>query len=320
MTAHHYKDMTMDEYQSSTDAQSKSMLSELADCPARYKHRYIDGNAKPKTEALHIGSAVHTLALEPEKWKAGYYVMPTTYFNDKGEKKPWRNDKRMKVYQDAMLEAGYDMQKDEDEGLIFNPGPKAKLVLDTADYQMIEQMAESLTKDPFALSLLKAPGYVESSVFWDQVYTDPDSGEVTTIKMKMRPDLMRNDGVMPDIKTARSVNPDIFFRDSLENNYDLSVAISFAGYEALHGKEPDNYVFVAIEKEAPFLVSCFETVMPMGEVSNLSYLDYGRAHLNHLLKKYIDCKKTGVWPGYVDKIETMKIPNWAMQKFMMDGF
>ncbi len=321
MTAHHYKDMTMAEYQAAVDALSKSMLSELADCPARFKYRYIDGNKQAETEALRVGSAVHTLALEPEKWKAGYHVMPTTYFNDKGEEKPWRNDPRMSVYQDAMFQAGYDAQKDEDQKLIFVARPGAKLVLGRDQYEMIEQMAESLAKDPYALSLLKAPGYVESSIIWDHEHENEETGETTTIKMKTRPDLMRNDHLHVDLKTAQSVNPEIFFRNAVDHNYDLSVAIASLGHKALTGQDMDNYVFIAIEKEPPFLVSCFESVGPIGgELSGLSYLDYGRAHLQSLLNKYLACKAAKSWPGYVEKIETMGVPQYALKKFLERGF
>ena len=101
--AQFYKNMPIDEYHGHRDVLSKSGLGKFADCPARFKHLYLDGNEPPPTKSLRMGNAVHVLALEPELWKEGYHIMPSSYFNDKGEKKLWRNDSRMQVVQDQYL-------------------------------------------------------------------------------------------------------------------------------------------------------------------------------------------------------------------------
>lgn len=283
MTAKLHTDMSIVDYHSKTELLSKSMLSVFADCPARFKYKYIDGGAEKPTKSLRIGNAVHVLALEPELWVSGYHVLPETYFNDKGEEKPFRKDERMQVYKDEISRAG------------------DRIILSREEFNTVESMAEALTKNAFALSLLKAPGYVEASILWDG--------------FRCRPDFMRNDSLIVDLKTARSVKPSVFQKDAFNLHYALSVALTTRGYEALHGKKPDDYVFLCIEPEPPYLISCFNSFDAMDD-SGISYLEYGEAELTKILAKYDECKATNIWPGYAQKIQPMKIPRWAMNKFM----
>ena len=53
---------------------SKSGLDLLHKCPALYKRRYIDGIEDEPTPAMIIGSAVHSLVLEPDA--ADFVVAP----------------------------------------------------------------------------------------------------------------------------------------------------------------------------------------------------------------------------------------------------
>lgn len=315
-----YKDMDIDVYHSHKDIISKSMLGDFADCPARFKHKYIDGNVQPKSKSLRLGNAVHTLALEPELWQAGYHRLPTTYFDNEGTKKAFKNDIRMQVVQDQYEQAGYTVTKNEQKQWVVTPGEKAKVILSQAEYVQVEAMANSLAKNNFACSILKAPGYVESSIFFDYEVENPETGEIEIVKMRTRPDLMRNDSLLADLKIARSVEPDLFHKDAFYYHYPLCVAVAYAGYEALHGKQPDNYVFVTVEQAEPHLVECYESLMPMDEMTGLTYLDYGRQHLNALMQRYVVCRANNTWPGYQTKIGSMKIPGWAIRKFIEEGF
>lgn len=311
--------MPIEEYHSKKDYLSKSMLGDFADCPARFKHMHID-NAQPKqTKSLRLGSAVHTLALEPELWQGGYHVLPATYYNKDGEEQPFRNDLRMDVVQDQYQAAGYEVFKDDDKKWQIKENEKSKVILTKKEFELVEKMANALAKDNYAVSILKASGFVESSIFFDYEIEDPLTGEIIKIPMRCRPDLTRNDSVLADVKIAQSVKPEFFNKSAYDYHYDLSVAISFAGYESYHGKPADNYVFVAVESVEPFLVECFESIKPMDELSGISYLDYGRAHLDALLRDYVQCKRENIWPGYQRKIGSMTVPHWALNKYIQKG-
>lgn len=314
-----YKDMGIKQYHDETDFISKSMLCDFADCPARFKHRYIDGGAKKESKSLRIGNAVHTLALEPELWKSGYYVLPKTYYNDKAEEKPFKNDLRMQVVQDEFMAAGYNVFKDEDGKWQAEETEKSKIVLTPAEFEQVEQMAAALNKNAYAVSLLSGAGYVEASIFWEQEVEDPETGEIVKVKLRCRPDKMCNSGLIVDLKTARSVKPALFNHDAYNYNYHLSVALTFMGYEALYGKPPEEYAFIGIEGSEPYIVECFGSTKPMDELTGLSYLDFGRMHLNKLLQQYVVCKRTGIWPGYQEEIGDMAVPKWALREFIENG-
>jgi len=58
----------------------------------------------------------------------------------------------------------------------------------------------------------------------------------------------------------------------------------------------------------------------MAELGGMSYLDYGRAHLKDMMERFMICAQSNKWGGYLDTIGTMKIPDWAIRKFMEKGF
>lgn len=272
MTATHKKELPMSDYQAATDHLSKTMISTGADCWAKFKYQFVDGNYESKdTQSLRNGSAVHTLALEPDKFDAEHYILPEDY------------DGRTKDGKAAMAEA-------QESG---------RIILKHADVKDIINMAESIKNNPLAIGLLKSAGYVESSIFWE------DDG----IKFKCRPDLMRNDGLIVDIKTCKSANPRIFASDAWKFKYHLSVALTCRGYQALYGKMPEEYVFLCVESEAPHVVSCF-TSFQATEYSE-SVLDIGNRHLDKLIEEYKQCRDTGIWPAYQDIIEPLSLPSYA---------
>lgn len=267
-----HKDMPMEKYHGSKETLSKTGLTVFADCPARYKYLFMDGGEKPETDSLRIGKAVHTLALEPEKWKSEYVVF-------EGDR---RTVQGKKDYAEAMV--------------------SGKTIIRTADLEKIEGMANALVKNPFALALLKSDGYVEATIEF----------EYQGIAMKCRPDFMRNDGLIVDLKTTRSAKPSLFTKDAYGFGYDLSVAITAEGYKALHGKYPEEYVFLCIEPEAPHIVSCFASMSPDAE--GISMHEVGRAYLDRVIERFKECKEKNVWPAYQEKIVPIGVPSWVMNR------
>lgn len=266
------KNMPMDEYHAHNSL-SKSMFSELDDCPARFKYRYIDGNKRAETDSLRLGKAVHTLALEPHMWKTEY----------------------------AVFEG--DLRKSADKEEYAELLASGRTIIRSAQMEQIEGMANSIVKNPIALALLKSEGYAEASIIWD----DDD------LTFRCRPDYLRNDGLIVDLKTCKSAKPSIFGKDAWNYHYDVSVALTTRGYKAHFGKEPDNYVFLCVEVEAPYIIECYETYAPMDEFTGLSYLEVGEMRLNKLIETYRKCKAADHWPAYSGKIETMRAPSWALK-------
>ena len=235
-----FEDMSIEEYHSRKDVISKSMLSEMG-CPAKFKWKYIDNAEQPDKDYFNVGNAVHTLALEPGLFHDRFYVIPEGI----------RRDPRTKEFKICMAEAGQ------------------RKMLTAKDHASILGMAKSLAADKKSLALLQGAGKIEPSIFW----TDDE----TKIRMRSRPDFMRDDGLIVDLKTGASANPDNFFRSAWENHYDVSAAMTTEGYQALYGKLPDNYVFLVIEKEPPYLIEAFDAFRPCegSDPSGMSYYDAG---------------------------------------------
>jgi len=272
MTAKFIKNLSMEDYQANTDHLSKTMLSVGSDCWAKFKYQFIDGNYETKdTKSLRVGSAVHTLALEPEKWHEEYFVLPEDY--------------------DGRTSAGKALKADAEES--------GKSVLRYQDVQDVLGMADAIKKHPLALGLLDAAGHVESSIFWEQ----------DGVKYKCRPDLMRNDGLIVDIKTCQTAHPKMFASDAYKFKYHVSVALTCRGYQALYGKMPEEYVFLCIESKAPYIISCF-TSFEATDFS-ASVLEIGNIALDKIIEQYKQNKANDVWPAYQDLIQPLSLPAYA---------
>jgi len=173
------------------------------------------------------------------------------------------------------------------------------------DYEGVAEMAQAIHDDVFANAILSKSGLIESSIFFE------GGGR----KMKCRPDFLIYDGLIVDIKTARSAKPQVFASDAFNRYYDMSVAITEMGYKQLYGQMPDNYVLIVVEKEPPYLVSCFDCYGTMDDLTGLTYAGIGRDRTTKALEKLDWCEENGVWPGYVEKIEPMQAPNWAINQW-----
>lgn len=70
-----YKDIDINDYHTSPGI-SSSGISLLLDCPKKYWYEYLSGESKKESEkSRRIGSATHTLLLEPEKFQNQFAVI-----------------------------------------------------------------------------------------------------------------------------------------------------------------------------------------------------------------------------------------------------
>lgn len=69
---------------------------------------------------------------------------------------------------------------------------------------------------------------------------------------------------------------------------------------------PKHFAFIAVEKKPPYAVGVY--------VLDSEGVEIGRAQYQHDLRVYAECVRTGVWPGYGDKIQTISLPSWHANK------
>lgn len=69
---------------------------------------------------------------------------------------------------------------------------------------------------------------------------------------------------------------------------------------------PKHFAFIAVEKKPPYAVGVY--------VLDSEGVEIGRAQYQHDLRIYAECVRTGEWPGYGDKIQTISLPAWHANK------
>jgi hypothetical protein len=65
---------------------------------------------------------------------------------------------------------------------------------------------------------------------------------------------------------------------------------------------PDNFVFLAVEKKAPYAVGVY--------LLDADSVALGRAEYRADLNLYAQCKSANVWPAYSDSVQAISVPQW----------
>lgn len=176
-----------------------------------------------------------------------------------------------------------------------------------AEMGKAQAMADAVLAHPVAGELLTHPrNLVEQSIY----ATDPQTG----VRLRGRTDCLHfGDGdrvTIIDVKTSATTNP----AELVRKWYGLSYFMQDAWYRDLAvaagvATDPD-FVFVAVEKEPPYLV----TVARYTEVAR----EEGRRRNRHAISLYAECQQSGVWPGWADTIVPLDIPGWALTDSVRD--
>ena len=260
------------EYHHDTSRISKSGLDLFSRSPRHYWAKYLDPNRQPEqpTKALIQGNAVHVAILEPYKFQADFAVMPD--FN--GRTNDGKEQKRL--------------------WLASNEG---KTIIDLETYDLCMRLRDSVYSHPAAASLLSM-GKAEETIF----FTDPDTGA----PCKCRPDWLTPDNLIVDLKTTDDASPEGFGRSAVKYRYHVQSAFYSAGYELDRGYAPEGFIFIAVEKTAPFQVAVYH--------ADEATLQLGRDTYIPELHRYVACRNTNLWPGYGDQIQRLSLPGWAFKK------
>lgn len=230
---------------------SNSYLSRLNKCPAAAKVKQED------TPALVFGTACHCYILEgAEIFYKQFAVAPVC-------------DKRTKDGKAVFAE--------------FQAKNPDKTIINVADANQIIAMKSAVNNHPFAKSIL-ALGLSEQTVIW----TDGDTG----IKCKCRPDRIpaNGKGLIVDLKTTTDAGEYGFGKSVLSYGYARQAAMYLDGVNTATGSFYDAFVFIAIEKEAPYRV---ETYMLDAE-----FIEYGRQEYKRLLALDSECREAKKYPNY----------------------
>lgn len=166
--------------------------------------------------------------------------------------------------------------------------------LKQVEFQQIKDMALQLARHPEAVAVLTADGARhEVSAFT----VDPHTGVV----LRCRFDTIASTG-LGDYKTAATADPHRFNRAVLDNGYHQQHPWYLDTAAALDLVDPDApFKFVVQEKTAPYLVSVIQL--------DAEWVRIGRDLNRRAIDLFVDCTRTGQWPGY--ETTTLTPPPWA---------
>ena len=151
-------------------------------------------------------------------------------------------------------------------------------------------MAASVRSNSTA-ALLLANGQAEQSFWWDDI--------ATGMRCKCRPDWFDGETIV-DLKTCQDASPAGFAKAVAAFHYQLQAAHYLCGTLA------KRFIFVAVEKSAPYAVGVYEL--------DQEALVHGSIARHNALLRLQDCRAINSWPGYTDGgIQTLQLPGWALK-------
>ena len=265
-------------------AVSKHGLDAFRKAPAYYQ--WQRANHKAPTPAMSFGSLYHTVVLEPETLTQLYAVVP-----EDAPKRPTRVQREAAKPSLSTIEA---IAWWED----FERATSGKQIMDQGEINKCHAMRAALLRNKAAANALEERLYTEASLFW----LDGQTG----VQCRARPDIIRADGLVVDVKTCADASPDAFQRAAWNFGYYRQAAYYLHALETITGERPKAFVFVAQETEPPYLNAVY--------VASPTMIEVGMGEIREDLRRFAKCLQTGVWPGLPEAPQELTIPAWAMPK------
>ena len=273
------KRMSNTEYHS-LDYVSKSHLDEVNKSPFHYWDRYInpDRVVPEPTKQMLLGSAMHTMVLEPDLFEKEYLVESAN-----APKRPTAAQLNAKKPSTQTLDAIDYWKK-------FDEKANGKTLISIDDYERLSIMKKRIFDHPAASTILNMSGVVEQSYQWK----DSQTGEIC----KSRPDFHTDDGTLiVDLKTTSDAS-ELGFQKSVHNfRYHVQ-----AGFYLRSIKEAEQFVFIAVESKPPYLVAVYNASTDM--------INAGNRVADKNLATLAQCRKSGKWTGYSEEITTLDLPRF----------
>lgn len=256
-------DVPSQKYHADTTTISKHGLDKIAQAPAVYLWS-LQNQKTEKSAALRWGTLVHLAVLEPKKLSDETIVLDV--------------DRRTKEGKAAYAEAC----------------ESGKEIISSDEFSQLTEIRNSIYRNRACAELLTGELGIEHSVYWK----DSETG----VSCRARPDAIRTDGIVFDIKTTSGkATVEGFQKDCVSYRYAVQAAFYLDGLRAA-GAYVNSFVFVVVEKEAPYLSAAF--------VADDEFIDIGRQIYRKDLKTFAECLDTGVWPAYSHELQPLSLPNW----------
>jgi len=210
--------MSNEDYHSTTDL-SSSGLKLIDQSPAHYKCN--KDNPKPPTHAMQIGTAFHSILLEPDTINDVIAIAPDVNRRTKAGKAEY-----------AAFEAGLG----------------GRIALKNDEHLRLIAMKDAAYNHSEARRWLETNGEVELSCFW----TDRRG-----FGSKCRPDKLTNSGVVVDLKSTEDASPRGFAKSCAKYKYHWQAAFYLDGLTVETGYKHQDFILIAVEKNPPYGVGVY---------------------------------------------------------------
>ena len=178
-----------------------------------------------------------------------------------------------------------------------------RVPLHREEHERILGMAAAIKAHPLA-PILFSDGKAEQSAFW----RDADSGVWRRARFDWLPGVRTKSGrlIIPDYKTTITAHPREWGKKSADFGYHMQADAYTEAAQACGLGDEVVLVFVAQEKEPPYVVSVFQLdadAMRIGNYLNRKAIDL-----------YAECTRLGRWPGYSTAVEQVSLPGWYLNQ------
>lgn len=267
-------DIGREPYHADTSCVSHSAMKDFRDSVPLFAGKWITKTVPwdEPTPAMALGTAVHTLALEPHKFQDEIAVKP--------EGIDRRTNAGKAAWADFCIKAG------------------RKLIIDQDQYDNARRMADAVRSHAIAGKLVDCDGQAELPIRWQ----DKESGLwVRNLLDRWIP----SQGIVIDLKTSADVTPGAFARSVANFQYHCQAALYRRGAEIVFDQTVSvDFVFIVVGNAEPFEVACY--------VLDGEALDIGERLNQAALNEIAERKKANDWTSrYAAKLQTLTLPKYA---------
>lgn len=270
--------------------------------PAHAFAAYLDKAAPPREDsaAFRIGSAVHCLLLEPDKFEAQFITPPIG-----APRKPTDAQRNAAKPSEATLEAIAFWDD-------YAARAATRAELTASEYAMALQLHGSISSHPALASWFTGPSPLnELTLTWNDHQTGaPCKARLDAVR------LLSDHIRILDLKSAAEADPSTFGRSAVNYGYILQGAFYHDGLDACRrslaehlelpaaalDQIPIVFEFIAAEKSYPWLVARYFLTD--------EHLAAGRDQYRRALQAVLAADATGYWPGYDHAALPLELPHW----------
>lgn len=256
---------------------SRGELMEFARCPSRW----IAGYREDGNDSTDWGTLVDTILLSDKDFEEVYAISPATYTaepkkkGDEPEVKPWNNNAIVcRDWNKEQLAMG-------------------RIVIKEEEHNEAHIACDRLWEDKQVRELIKGS---QNQMMITGTYVDPVTA--LEVPLKVMIDIVPAIAspffgkCLADFKTAKNASVREWAKAVFNHDYDCQAALYLDLCVAATGEDRDSFLHVVQESFPPYEIG--------KRLLSQEFIQVGRNKYLMALRRYCECLKSGIWPGYDD--------------------